>query len=115
MENFFYNDKFYSEIEDLIEDHDWDEDYLNSIPDGFKIKVIICELKPIIDFSTEWIMNMIDEERFSEDNDDNEYAKIEKVLKDNIDFEKINSLIPKLYYPTKTTYYITKEDLLLSL
>lgn len=53
------------------------------------------------------------EDRLSEDDD--EQVKVIKALKEAIDFEKLNSLLPKLYYPNCTYDIITKQDLLDSL
>ncbi len=66
MQNFFYNNDYYTDLEDFIE------------------KVF-----------------------------DDECEKITKSLKDNIDYKKINALMPKLYYENyRDKFTITKQDLL---
>ena len=55
-------------------------------------------------------MDRINEERFDEDG--HPYDKVVKVFKDNIDFEKINSQMPKLYYGNNKSFLVTKQDLL---
>ncbi len=111
-ENFFYNDKFYSDLTECCDYNDWDEEYIASLPDDYKLEVTCADLQPIVNLDANWISERIDDERFSEDNCDKETEKIMKVLNENIDFEKINSLMPKLYYSTRTKVYFTKQDLL---
>lgn len=112
MENFFYNDNFYYELSDCINYNDWDKEEIESYPDDFKLEVICSELQYIVQIDAEWITERICDHRFSEQNSDKEVTSIMNILNDNIDFEKINSLIPKLYYPSRKKHYFTKTDLL---
>ena len=112
MENFFYNDNFYSELSECCDYNDWDKEEIESYPDDFKLEVECSELSPIVEINAEWITEKIDEERFSEYRCDDEVSKIMKILNENIDFEKINRLIPKLYYGNRKKHYFTKADLL---
>ena len=113
MENFFYNDNFYSDLDSFIHENFDDEGEISELEDN---KEYLCKgstLEPIIPLSAKWIVNRIDDERFSENNNDQECEKIISILDSNIDYEKINSLIPKLYYEnTKDKFTITKQDLL---
>ena len=72
-----------------------------------------CDLEPIgvlsVDLLTELLMDKW-EDRQSEDG--LEYDKIEKVIKENIDFDKINELLPKLYYPNGKEITFTYEQLM---
>ena len=110
MENIFYIGNFYPELLLLCDDNEWDEDFLNSQPDDFEITVEGSQLEVFFDFSVAFITENIDEERMSES--ENEMDQTEQVLKDNIDFERINALLPKLYYADGSKYIITKKDLL---
>jgi hypothetical protein len=112
MEPFFYNDNFYTELEDLCSYEEWDKEEIQSWPDDFKLEADCCDLETIEEIDAEWIASRIDDERFSEESYDKEYAKILKVLNENIDFDKINSLLPKLYYSNRSKLYFTKADLL---
>ena len=112
MENFFYNDNFYSELSECCDYNDWDKEEIESFPDDFKLEVECSILEPIVTIDAEWITERIDEERFSEERCNDEVSKIMKILNENIDFEKINSLIPNLYYGNKKKHYFTKDDLL---
>jgi hypothetical protein len=106
MVNFFYNDTFYESIEDFMEDQEIDEENIEDQPDF--IKVHEAKLEPVFELSSDWIGERIDEDRFSENGD--EVDKIKKVL-DQIDFKKINSEIPKLWYSIGRKLEISKVDL----
>jgi hypothetical protein len=110
MENFFYSNKYYSDLDELLDDLDLSEDGISELPDDYLLDCRRANLEPIITLSVDWIGDRIDEERFSEDAD--EVEEIQKILSSNIDFEKINSLMPKLYYESREKFKITKADLI---
>ena len=86
---YYYNENFYNEVEEIIEDLDLDEMDENSI-----LKVENCDLEPIITLTAELIADSLEnnlEERHSENCAEIEYNRIIAVLKKNIDFDKINS------------------------
>lgn len=112
MENFFYNNDFYNELSDLCNYMNWDEEEINSFEDDFKLEVNQSRLEPMFKIDSEWITERIPEHRFSEQDGDSEVTKIMKILDNNIDFNKINSLIPKAYYSTRIKHYFSKKDLL---
>ena len=104
----YYNGNFYHELSDLVADLDLDEFEI-----GDTITVEDCDLEPIAMLSAEILMNCLEselEERYSENGD--EYGKVLKVLKENIDFDKINSLLPKLWYPNGKEITFTYEELM---
>ena len=108
IENFFYNDKFYDDIEAFMIDLDIDEETIESMSDFY-----ICrrgKLEPLFVLNADWIIDRIDEERFSEDNNENEYKKVVEAL-NQIDFTKVNEKIPKLWYESYELFEITKADL----
>ena len=110
MENFFYSDKFYSDLGELMDDLDlYEDEDVSKLPDDYSLDCKYSELEPIVTLSADWIGERIDEERFTEDGD--EIEKIEKILSANIDFEKVNSLMPKLYYESIEKFKITKADM----
>lgn len=111
MENFFYNEQFYSDLTECCNYNDWDEQVIQSFPDDFKIEVELSNLETIQRLSPEWILERIEDERFSENTED-EADLITNILRENIDFEKINALMPKLYYSKGEREYISKQDLL---
>ena len=114
MENFFEDGEFYTDLEDFIyKVFDGEEEQVRELEEDAVFECKGSKLEPIIDFSTQWITERIDDDRFSENNVDSEIDEIEKVLNGNIDFEKINALIPKLYFvDRRNKLTITKQDLL---
>jgi hypothetical protein len=115
MENFFYKDDFYRDLESFINENFENESEIYELEED---KLFLClngKLEPIFELSSEWIISRIDDERFSESNSDNELDKITKVL-NGLDFKKINNLIPKLFYENhKDRFAITKQDLINSI
>ena len=114
MENFFEDGEFYTDLGDFIyKVFDGEEEQVRELEEDAVFECKGSKLEPIINFSSEWITERIDDDRFSENNSDNEYEKITKVLDENIDFKKITDLLPKLYYENyKDKFTITKQDLL---
>ncbi len=106
--NFFYEDKFYSDIEEFMIDLEIDEESIESAHDFYRCKK--AQLEPLVVFDAEWILERIDEERFSENNNEREYEKVKEALS-LIDFSKVNEKIPKLYYESYEKFEITKADL----
>jgi hypothetical protein len=105
---FNYNDNYYEELSDLVSDIDTDV-----MKEGDTIEVEDCDLEPIGQLNaeslTEWIMDQW-EDRQSEDG--LEYEKVEKVLTENIDLDKINALLPKLWYPNGKQIVFTYEQIM---
>ena len=105
-----YNDNYYDELSDIIEDID-----VESLKEGDVIKCGNCTLEPIITLTANMIVDSLEnhlEERHSEDNVQEELQQITNVLKENIDFDKINSLLPKLWYPNGKEIVFTYEQIM---
>lgn len=103
-------DKFYHDEYDLAESYDLDE--LLEDPEDWSIKVELCDLE-LIGFLDGSVISerAFDEGRFTEEMHDDQ-EKIAKILNDNIDFEKINSLLPKFWYPNGKYETYTKQDII---
>ena len=114
MENFFEDGEFYTDLEDFIyKVFDGEEEQVIELEEDAVFECKGSKLESIINFSSKWITERIDDDRFSENNSDDEYEKITKILDENIDFKKITDLLPKLYYENyKDKFTITKQDLL---
>ena len=114
MENFFYNDNFYSDLGELI-------DYLDLDPETMEGDwVINCEATTlekifVMDkkFITDAIVNKTDrwEDRFPEESDDL-FTRIEKAISNAIDIDKLNEGLPSLHYANGTKFHITKADII---
>ena len=104
MENIFYNDHFFNDLTELLEYEEIEKQEIEEKPDDYFIEVGAGELEPILKLDvnhfSEYLYDM-NEERFPEDADEM-LIKIVKVLKNNIDFGKLNQLMPKLYYYSGT-------------
>lgn len=115
MENFFYDDEFYSDISALIDVY-WstDKEHVATLPDSYTMQCTFGELQPIFEFTPDNMAEMVNQERFSDTDSDNEFRVIRDVVCFNIDFDKVNALIPKLWYPVGSKFTISKQDLLAS-
>lgn len=120
MENFFEDDKFHSDLESLMSDHDLNEDEdIKDLDDDWHIDCEGSSLEKIFVLTEDSIVNSILghidrwEDRFpAEDYDDRTSDSIHKAIRQGIDIVKMNSLIPELYYPNGKKFKITKKDLL---
>lgn len=119
-ENFFIDDKFYNEIVDYIEDNDYDKEEIEKLPDDWKVAIRLSNYEPIFQFTMDWLVERIIretdyfEDRFPEDSEVVD-TQIENAIRQSVDLEKLNSLLPKLYYPSDKTDVLTKQDLLKSI
>ncbi|MEO6304182.1 MAG: hypothetical protein ABIP51_13535 [Bacteroidia bacterium] len=109
MENIFYEGKFYSDISELIDDLELEET-INDEPDDWTIICKESNLQKIITLSEDWINDKINDERLPED-EDRVFDKLSKALK-TIDYDKVNALMPELYYESRRKFVITKKDIL---
>lgn len=109
MENFFYKGEFFKDLDEFI---DTILDYTETVKDLPETYEAICyksSEEPILTLSSEWITKRICDDRISE----NEVEKITDILNKYLDFEKVNQLIPKLYYEAiGNRIIITKKDLI---
>jgi hypothetical protein len=111
MENFFYEDTFCSDLADLAELFDIDEDNVNDLKDDWQQRVELSELEPIFKIDADNLCQLLadaNEDRLSDEF--NEEAKVLKALKESIDFDRLNTLLPKLYYPSNKFEIVTKAD-----
>ena len=110
-EPFYIDDKYYYSIDDLRDEIASDDCDIEDLPEDYEITATRSKLLPIIQYKAEDMAEMADE--FSEQNYDQEYDLILKAIKECCDFEKLNSMIPKLWYEMPSQKFkITKQDLL---
>ncbi len=116
MENFFYEEHFCSDLSDLMDVFDIDEDNLKELEEDWIVKIEEASLEKIFvlkkEFVTDAIVRETDtwEERFPEESD-HIFDKIKKAISESIDIEKMNELLPSLYYSNGNKSVITKHDL----
>jgi len=111
MENFFYDNEYCNSIEDLIYKLVDSEEEIHELPDDYEIKCYPAKLEKLEEIDEYWIIQRMDEDRFPED-DERTSDKILKILKENIDFKKINEAMPELWYESYPPFMIRKEDLI---
>jgi hypothetical protein len=116
MENFFYDDIFCTDIEDLMWELGIDEETLLELEDTWEIECEETTLEKIFvvkkEFATDAILNKTDtwEDRFPEDSD-YLYKQIKTSIDNAIDIDKLNEGLPSLYYPNGKRFKINKSDL----
>jgi len=107
-ENFFIDDEFFQEPEDLLEQYniETEEELAEDLPEDIEYRT--SQLEPVFKLDADWILGRIDEDRLDENGD--VLDKIEKLLK-TIDFNSVNEKMPKMWYEVggKRTF---KRDLL---
>lgn len=102
------DDNFFDEIQDIAEHFGYE--FLIQQPVDFTMEAYECDLEFIIQLDGESISECIDDERLSEDGDEKE--DVAKMLDANIDFDKINALMPKLWYPSNRKIVLTRDELI---
>jgi len=81
MENFFKDGDFYTDLEDFIDRvFDGEKEQIEDLEDDATFNCKGSKLEPILSLSADWIAERIDDDRFSENNNENEVEKIMKVL-----------------------------------
>ncbi len=117
MENFFYDDKFCSDLSDLFDIFDIDDENIAELPDDWSATCEETTLEKMFEIKKDFAVNAIVEqtdtweERFPEESDDL-FKRIKKAISDAIDIDKLNEAIPSLYYANGKKFVITKQDLI---
>ncbi len=110
MENFFNGERFCTDLGDLMDDLDIGEDV--NLPDDWTHKVEEAELQPMFQLDSEGLSDLLynnNDERYDEDA--TQFDDVTKALKQSVDFDKLNSMIPKLWYPNGKFITVTKMDI----
>lgn len=117
MENFFVDDKFYSDFNEFLIDIEVEEDEINELDEDWTQEIELTTLEPILKIDEKYLNNIVEEitdwevERFPEDGD-KVIDKIKEAFIKSFDQNKLNELMPKLYYPNGKKVTLTKKDLL---
>lgn len=93
-------------IQEIYEDKENAEDCASD-----HITIYECDEEFIYQFQVDDLIDIIGEERW-----DDEYSQVEKVaeaIKASVDFEKLNSMMPKLWFSNpRKPIVLTKEEIL---
>jgi len=104
------DDNFFDEIQDIAEHFEYE--FLIKQPVDFTVVAYECDLEKIGILSGEEIAERVfSEDRFSEEMYEDQ-EKIAKILNENIDFEKINALLPSFWYPSNRKIILTRDELI---
>lgn len=119
MENFFVDGNFYTDLSELMEDLDVDVEYdveagLDVLEDDWYVRAYYAESAPIFKLTSDDIVSFITEQYNGYPDDDNDYTynKTVEAIRAGIDVDKINSLMPDVWRPTKNKFTITKADII---
>lgn len=107
---YYYSEKYYDQIKDVAQNLD-----LYAMSEDATIQVEKCVLQPIVTLNADIVVNGLEselEERYSENDGESEFNQIKEVLKRNIDFKKINSELPRLWYRNNVLETYTKSQLI---
>lgn len=107
-----YEDLFEHSIEELIHEIYEDKEHVEEcFKDRFTLTIYECDEEYIYQFQVDDLIDIIGEERW-----DDEYSQVEKVaeaIKASVDFEKLNSMMPKLWFSNpRKPIVLTKEEIL---
>ncbi len=116
MENFFIDDNFCSDLEDLIRVCDLEDDNaIANLEEDWTCKIELTDLEPIFKVDAKKLCELLcdcNEERLGENFDNRDEEKLIKAITESCDFEKLKELLPKYYYPNRKFETITKADLI---
>lgn len=121
MEYFFVDENFYHTIEDYILDMSdgGDEEWVQSLSDDWKEKIELGQEEIIFQLTEQWIVDTLleriqieNEDRFPTEQSDKIDNQIKKAISKNMNIQKLNGLIPTMYYPSGKFEELTKQDLL---
>lgn len=115
MEDFFVDDEFYSDLGEWLQDR-YDDEEVRQLPEDYSFEVRPGKLEKIFNIKIDDVVDFITthtdrwEDRFPEFADST-FDKIKKAIIGSVDIDKMNELLPSLYYPTTEKAIVTKKDL----
>lgn len=117
MENFFYDSKFFRDLEELMEYHDIaTEADIYGLPVDWHIEAEEGSMQKIFtlkkSFIVDAVVNKTDAygDRFPEESD-SVFKQIEIAIEQAIDIDKLNEMLPELYYPSGKFFIINRNHL----
>lgn len=117
QENFFIDDNFYRKIEDYLIYAEIEKEDIEQLPEDHTVTVEETTLEPCLQLNMDWIVRHLTSpmEDFNdilpEDSED-VFKRIDAAIRESVDLDKLNSRLPKFYYPNGKKSELTKEDLL---
>jgi hypothetical protein len=122
MTAFFIEDEFHEDIDSLVHSMGLDEEEFFELDPDWKVEAVEAKLEKIFVLEKEELVRAISQkiEQLHSDSErypDSELGYVETVksiknaVTQSIDVDKLNSLLPELWYPTNKKIVITKADL----
>jgi hypothetical protein len=122
MTGFFIEDEFHEDIDSLVHSMGLDEEEFFELDPDWKVEAVEAKLEKIFVIEKEELVRAISQkiEQLHSDSErypDSELGYFETVksiknaVTQSIDVDKLNSLLPELWYPTNKKFVITKADL----
>lgn len=117
MENFFCDEHFCEDINDLIEYLEFGDSEILELDDAWEVTCEESTLEKMFvldkDFITKTFIDSLDrfEDRLPE-NDSTIFRRLENAFREAIDIDKLNENIPELYCANGKTFKITKADII---
>lgn len=112
-EMYAIDDRFYSEIDNIIEEAIEDNCYesVSDVPADFLIEYSDCELVPIYKLNADLLYEMLFshfEEIHSEDGD--EWDGVTRLIEKHFNFDAFNADAPELWMPNGDMHTIKRDD-----
>ena len=122
MTAFFIEDEFHEDIDSLVHSMGLDEEEFFDLDPDWEVEAIEASLEKIFVLEKEELVSIVsqkieelhsDSERYPDSECD--FVDTQKAIKNaiaqSIDIDKLNSLLPELWYPTNKKIVIKKADL----
>ena len=117
MENLFYDDVFFSDLSEVMDYFDIDEDELHQLEDDWSVELEGSKEEHLFQLTEDFVIDAIMEktehweDRFPEESD-RTTKELRGSIKSGIDINKINQAIPKLFYPNGKKVIVTKQEII---
>jgi hypothetical protein len=114
MEQFFYEDVFCNDLEDLANILEIHGDNVNDLPLDWQVRIELSNYESIFNIDADILCELLVdkyEDRLLPDFEEIEGKQLLKALKESIDFDKLIEKSPKLCYANGQFATITKEQL----
>lgn len=117
MENFFYEEEFCSDLGELIDYIGYEEEDIIEFDNDWYLEIYPSKLEKVFVATDKWLVDAVlratdyFDDRFPEDSEDI-MERIGDAIKKVVDIDRLNSLLPELYYPIGHKAKVTKQDLL---
>lgn len=114
MEQFFYEDVFCNDLEDLANILEIHGDNVNDLPLDWQVRIELSNYESIFNIDADILCELLVdkyEDRLLPDFEEIDGKQLLKALKESIDYDKFKELSPKLCFANNKFVTITKKQL----